>query len=129
VYFNKLLRNTMVNFSSITTCEQPNTNTRIDTGNVTQIIPVDSVDNQQTPASLIWKYYPNPTTGILTVEINGKMSEFYVADLTGKVLQRYEVNNQESITVDISEFANGIYLIRYEYETDKWMTGKVILSH
>jgi len=133
VFFNNLLRNTIVNFAQIQKCEQIQVLAKQDTGTVKEIINVqvqDSAKNERIEQQpLTWKYYPNPTTGIIKVEVNGQMNELFVADITGKVLQRYEREEESLITVDISEFPNGIYLLRYEYETDKWMSGKVILAH
>jgi hypothetical protein len=133
VLFNNLLRNTIVNFTQIQKCEQSQILAKQDTGKVNETVNVQVQDSAQNTRiekqPLTWKYYPNPTTGIIKVEVNGQMNELFVADITGKVLQRYERTAESLITVDISEFPNGIYLLRYEYEADKWMSGKVILAH
>jgi hypothetical protein len=133
VLFNNLLRNTIVNFTQIQKCEQSQILAKQDTGKVNETVNVQVQDSAQNTRiekqPLTWKYYPNPTTGIIKVEVNGQMNELFVADITGKVLQRYEREDESLITVDISEFPNGIYLLRYEYEADKWMSGKVILAH
>lgn len=133
VFFNNLLRNTIVNFAQIQSCEKIEVLAKQDTGKVNEMVNVTVKDSAQTERiekqPLTWKYYPNPTTGIVKVEVNGEMNELFVADITGKVLQRYERKGEELITVDISEFPNGIYLLRYEYAPDKWMSGKVVLAH
>jgi hypothetical protein len=82
---------------------------------------------------LSWKYYPNPTNGILNIEINNlpenSEGEIYFTDITGKVLRRFTVADSKSILTDISEFPTGTYLLRVLYDEDKWLTGKVILLH
>ncbi len=77
---------------------------------------------------LSWKYYPNPTQGILTVELDENIGEIFLSDISGKVLERYEATKNKSFQIDLSPYANGIYFLRYEYEADKWLNGKVILE-
>jgi hypothetical protein len=80
-----------------------------------------------------WKYYPNPTNGVLNIEINNlpenSEGEIYFTDITGKVLKRFTVAESKNILTDISEFPTGTYLLRVLYDKDKWLTGKVILLH
>lgn len=76
-----------------------------------------------------WKYYPNPTRGELNVEILGKIVDLFLTDNAGKILQRIETNSAEpSIRLDLSEFPNGLYLLRYYYEKERSVIGKVILN-
>jgi myo-inositol-hexaphosphate 3-phosphohydrolase len=40
------------------------------------------------PTSTIrWSYYPNPTTGLVTIITDVDIAELYVTDLSGKLLQ------------------------------------------
>ncbi|MBX7240501.1 MAG: T9SS type A sorting domain-containing protein [Bacteroidia bacterium] len=77
---------------------------------------------------LSWKYYPNPTQGILTVELEENIGEIYLSDISGKVLEQYQATKNKSFQIDLSPYSNGIYFLRYEYEPDKWLNGKVILD-
>lgn len=72
------------------------------------------------------KIYPNPTSGPLTLEIDGEIEEFYVCDFSGKILQRHLVDNQSEIRIDIGMYTNGVYFIRY-FVGDQLKSGKVIL--
>lgn len=63
--------------------------------------------------------YPNPTTGILTID-NGQsaIGEMQIFDIYGRRLQTFEIS-ETSKTLDISNFANGIYLIKLNGKTIK----------
>jgi len=91
----------------------------------------DSVNNSDlnTNTQISWRYYPNPTSGKIYLEINGIIEELFVSDLTGKIIQRYEIKASNFVILNIAEFPNGIYFIRYEYKPDKWMSGKILLVH
>lgn len=93
---------------------------------------VDSVQTDTTGTTQITtvvhtlKIYPNPTSGNLTVEIDGEIDEFYVCDFSGKILQRHIVDNQSEVRIDIGMYTNGIYFIRY-FVDGQLKSGKVIL--
>ncbi len=74
----------------------------------------------------VLKFYPNPTTGLFTVKVLRPVEAFYVADLTGKLLKRYEVNGLTEIQVNISEFVDGVYFVQF-FEKNRWYSGKIIL--
>jgi len=72
------------------------------------------------------KYYPNPTSGIFTIEIDGSIGEIFITDVSGKIIQRYKIEDTNQISVDITSFPAGFYLIRYFVTDDKFLDGKVI---
>jgi hypothetical protein len=52
----------------------------------------------------------------------------YITDLTGKVLQVLtNLEKDRVIQVDLSQYATGIYLIRYPVGKS-WVSGKVVLQ-
>ncbi|HRO42785.1 MAG TPA: T9SS type A sorting domain-containing protein [Flavipsychrobacter sp.] len=59
--------------------------------------------------------FPNPTANKVTVAVRGEMgtdATLFLTDLTGKIIRQYaNVNAQTEI--DLSDFASGIYLIKY----------------
>lgn len=74
-----------------------------------------------------WSYYPNPTNGIVNIVSDIDIEELYVTDLSGKVLQIIKKIEKGRIhQVDLSQYATGIYLIRYP-DGDNWLSGKVVL--
>ncbi|HTO37249.1 MAG TPA: T9SS type A sorting domain-containing protein [Brumimicrobium sp.] len=56
-----------------------------------------------------FKVYPNPTVDLLTVTTNGSNS-FTLLDLTGKVIQSFEVNQQA--TISTLGLSSGIYILK-----------------
>lgn len=58
--------------------------------------------------------YPNPTKGILLMEVTkleGECITFFLADLNGKVLLEKEIS-EPSTTIDISDKSSGTYILR-----------------
>ena len=77
----------------------------------------------------IWiKSYPNPTSGIVNIEHSKKVKEIFVVDISGKILQRYNNYEKDLIKVDLSEFPNGMYFLKYA-NVDHWEYAKIILTH
>ncbi len=75
------------------------------------------------------KFYPNPTSGKLTVEVLRDIDAFYLADMTGKLLEKHKVYPSQKIyELDISRYVNGIYFLLF-FKEDMRFTGKVILIH
>jgi len=72
------------------------------------------------------KLYPNPTLGQLTAEIKGEVTELFLTDINGKVLERFTGSRHDKIQMNLSTYSAGIYFVRYLKE-DKWKAGKVIL--
>jgi hypothetical protein len=62
-----------------------------------------------------FKIYPNPTTGLLTIEkANGGIERIDIFEITGKFLQTTIVNQQSTIVLDISHLANGMYYLKID---------------
>lgn len=77
--------------------------------------------------NISWKYYPNPTNGIVNIEADVDIDELYITDLSGKLLQLVEdIKKDRAVQVDLSAYTTGIYLIRYQHE-EHWITGKIVL--
>jgi len=74
------------------------------------------------------KYYPNPTVDVLNIEISGEMEEMFLADVSGKILQRFDIKNQNNFRINIGRYPAGIYFIQYQ-NGERWQTGKVILTN
>jgi hypothetical protein len=67
----------------------------------------------------VLKIYPNPTTGILTIE--GAEGIATVYDIYGRM-----VLTANSNTLDISNTADGIYFVRVTDKQGKVYLGKVV---
>lgn len=80
------------------------------------------------PSSL--KYYPNPTYGNVTLEIEGAIEEVFLADMNGKLIKRITLNGDGHVLekINIAEFPSGTYVLQY-LANDKWQSGKLLLLH
>ncbi len=69
--------------------------------------------------------YPNPTTGVISIEFGtNNVQKLTITDLTGRVIFQKAQPNQNA-TLDLSNFANGIYIISIE-NNNKVFKAKVI---
>jgi len=57
------------------------------------------------------KYYPNPVTNNLHIELPGGENEIYVYSLTGKMLDEFSVLNK-FFNYNMSEYQSGIYIFK-----------------
>lgn len=140
---NAILYRTIMNFSHATPCGQmpvltASTDTllvvnplmQVDTSAMISDSSSTSVsDSLPAVATIRWKYFPNPTDGIVHVISDSKLNELYVMDLNGKLVQRFVLKDEKTITLDLTPYAAGTYYIEYEYAPDKFMKGKVVLVH
>lgn len=63
--------------------------------------------------------FPNPTSDILNISNkNFTLESIEITNLQGQVLYQNKFENQFSITLDLSPFANGIYLINLNNQTN-----------
>ena len=87
-----------------------------------------TVGNGNRPVVVTWNYYPNPTRGIVNIKASVAVTELYITDLSGKVLQVIkDIKADIIVQADFSGYASGIYLIRYPVGK-KWVSGKVVLN-
>jgi hypothetical protein len=72
--------------------------------------------------------FPNPTRNTCTLESNEPLKEIFIADFTGKLLQKLNVTNDDenTITIDLSKYPSGTYIIKYITEDDITGTCKVV---
>ncbi|MEN8227574.1 MAG: YDG domain-containing protein [Bacteroidota bacterium] len=61
--------------------------------------------------------FPNPTNGLVELELNSSADMLSVMDMTGKtVITRFNLNARE--TIDLSEYSNGIYIFQLKLGDD-----------
>ena len=134
---NELLVRVVKSYTYMPDCEKqiPDLNLNYP-DSIVVVNPADTTQNQndstvtvkpEPPIEINWKYYPNPTRGIVNIEASVDIKELYVTDLSGKVLQVLnDINSEAKVQVDLGSYASGIYLIRYPVG-QQWVSGKVIL--
>jgi hypothetical protein len=139
---NKLMVRILKSYTYMPDCDQqlPNLDLPYPDSIVAYPPPADSLDTagnvvvtdpNETPRDSVavkWNYYPNPTNGIVNITADVDITELYVTDLTGKVLQVLtNVERDRTVQIDLSGYATGIYLIRYPLGKT-WVSGKVVLQ-
>ncbi|MBI3234718.1 MAG: VWA domain-containing protein [Bacteroidetes bacterium] len=83
-------------------------------------------NQNEEPKFKSWKVYPNPTEGPINIDIEGDLGELFLTDNSGKILQRIEVNNKQQIRLDIREYPQGIYYLKYIMQKGS-LDAKVLL--
>lgn len=72
--------------------------------------------------------YPNPANEVLNIELQ-EISRYEVelTDINGRVVYKSKIRNPKSV-IEISDFANGIYLLTLE-NSEQRTTVKVVIHH
>jgi hypothetical protein len=73
-----------------------------------------------------WNYFPNPTRGILNVTFGGEVKEFFVTDVTGKIILRATPDSGKA-TVNLHNYPTGIYFVKVP-QGEAWETGRFVLN-
>lgn len=89
-------------------------------------------NNQPLPESTL-NVQPNPTSDLLTVNIDletASQAVLTVTDITGKIMdiQEFDAVDAQSINMNVSNYANGTYLVRLATEAGA-RTVKVLVQH
>ena len=71
-----------------------------------------------------WSYFPNPTNGFVTIDLNKKANEIYVFDTTGKLIF-YKNDISKQYKIDLTGLPNAIYYLKVVTNTTV-LFGKVI---
>lgn len=126
--FNDLLVRLFYQYTFIPYCQQ-DIALMIQQDTLSTVTPSTQTDAATaTLSALNWKYYPNPTSGIVTIELEGESDEIFIADLSGKIIKRFVVNKQKQVQINIGEFPTGMYFIKIPQDNDKWLSGQVVLT-
>jgi PKD repeat protein len=93
------------------------------------VLNVIKVGNSETSAPA-FKVYPNPTTGMLTIEFtqnSGKKTEVSVSNLVGAEVFRKELDNAANYQIDLSNKVSGIYLLKVMVDNRQYIS-KIVVS-
>lgn len=83
-------------------------------------------DQRDSTKKLSLRFYPNPSSGPVNVEANG-IGALYLADSSGKILERFAINDSRS-KIDISRYPAGTYHLRFRTDADEWLGDKLVLA-
>ena len=92
-------------------------------------VVIDSTNIEPTPVKPVftWKYYPNPTSGKITIELSQEVEELFITDISGKIILRDEPKTDIPTMIDLSPYPTGIYFIRFQVD-GKPKFGRVLLN-
>lgn len=152
-FLNQALVRIITNFSKSPECNKPiiDPDQMPDTAVANLPLPKDTATINPTDSSVVandtlksdtlkpllpeisWRYYPNPTAGPVTIEImnlpDTTQGYLYLTDLTGKLLNRWEVKENNFIEADISGYPTGTYYLTFFYGTESKLCAPLILMH
>jgi hypothetical protein len=78
---------------------------------------------------LTLKLFPNPANGFINVQIKkGNLTEFFVADMHGRILSKHQVVSKQNTMVNTSALPNGSYLVLYK-DKEKMSAVPFIVQH
>jgi hypothetical protein len=74
--------------------------------------------------------YPNPANRLLTVEFNGETSiaEFAITDINGRKLAIANTPSTQQ-QLDVSQLADGIYIVKARLENQQLVVAKMMVKH
>ncbi len=90
--------------------------------NDTSAANVDPIAND----ILILKCYPNPATDYIWVETSSDVKELYLADNSGKLMQRM-VPATSLFQIDLTYYPSGIYYLK-AWINDKWVSARIVVA-
>ncbi len=120
---NKILVRQITNFSKIEDC-QPDMEELV----AALKIETEELTKKTSPDKIDWSYYPNPTSGHVTLTSKEKIGWIHVLDNNGKLLKRHVPKETGAIRLNIKEFPSGMYLLQVFFENGRMETGKVVLT-
>ena len=74
------------------------------------------------------RIYPNPNSEYITIDGYSNLLSISIYDVTGKIINRFDEPNNESVSINTSEFLDGTYFISILTNTGI-TTKKIITLH
>ena len=71
--------------------------------------------------------YPNPTSAVFNIKSPREITEAFIVDINGKLLERIDLK-EEITTCDIGQYSNGVYFVQY-YNGHRWASKRIVLNH
>lgn len=78
---------------------------------VNNIITIDNIGMDENTAFDV-RLYPNPTNALLNIEVEGGLDMILITALNGQVVMNLSELNEEVQTIDLSELADGTYVLQ-----------------
>ena len=77
-----------------------------------QLPPVAKIGNGTSSESNEIILYPNPTTGMVHITHDTKVTEINIFDMVGKMIIQYNCEGQSTSNIDLSNLPNGVYHVK-----------------
>ena len=87
---------------------------------------VNRVEDPTIYKKISLKFYPNPTSGVINVEYDGKINELLLTDISGKLISKFNPRNESKLVIDLGKYCTGIYFLKFN-ANNHWYSGKIIL--
>jgi len=143
---------TVVNGSTFTIDAGPGTSYLWSNGATTQTLQVNSTDSycvtvtdvngctgsdciqvdlitsiSENDNSSFFSLYPNPARDLLLVRFDNSLQSGTVElfEMQGKLISRIDIRNSQAITIDLSDYARGVYFVRVN-AADRVVTKKLV---
>ncbi len=129
---NDMLVEIIKNFATTVSCDEQIAESFSEEVSDTSQVEMVVAKTGQDPTEIIketvfsWKYYPNPSSGDLWVDLDGELDYLYLMDGAGKLLERYAINSN-NLQLDLNKYPSGMYYLKGFGENDNEVSGKVIL--
>ena len=93
-------------------------------GYVANVSCENSLDNTTFSPNIDFTYFPNPSSGIVTIASKTKIEEVRVYNLEGQLLYKNKINGLEA-NVDMTVFSKGTYFFKLKFN-DKEANFKIL---
>lgn len=110
-FLNDVLVRLTIERSQLATCSEP-------------VADVE-LPQMEEPEDRKWEYYPNPTSGPLSLRFDDPEGMLYLADAHGKLLLQRPAN--EDFDMNLSAYPAGTYWLRHQAADGAWTQGQVLL--
>lgn len=87
-----------------------------------------TIDSSQAIIDLEISLFPNPTNGIFNIKSPKEITEVFLADVNGKILENIKLNENGVTRCDASIYSNGVYFIQY-HNTQRWTCKRLVIHH
>lgn len=78
------------------------------------------------------KVYPNPSKTLVHIELPGAKEikgQLRVLDMQSRVISQFDIQNPQTLTLDISSWAAGVYSLHFEDVSGNVFTQKIVRLH
>jgi PKD repeat protein len=94
---------------------------------MSQLVTIMSLDVEEEDAqSLEFNLYPNPSTGLVTIEASESMQEISIYDMSGKLVY-FQNNSDAQLQIDLSHLNKGMYIVKIG-TADATVNRRVVLK-